>query len=204
MSVLHGITKLVLVDPNPAVAEAFSLHFEDEPLAEVVNDRFENLSCFDCIVSPANSFGLMDGGVDMAITRFFGFELMDAVQSRIVREYFGEQPVGTCMVVETGHAEHPYLAHTPTMRVPMDIRGTDNVYLAMFAMLRAVALHNGSSDVRRIEVVACPGLGTLTGRMSPSEAARQMHLAVDSLRHPITNISWIAAERRAANVRPRA
>ncbi|BDD06105.1 O-acetyl-ADP-ribose deacetylase (regulator of RNase III) [Aureibacter tunicatorum] len=68
------------------------------------------------------------------------------------------------------------MAHTPTMRVPGDISDTDNVYNAMFAMLRAVANHNKANE-QKINTVLCPGLGTATGRVSPSQASKQMYLA---------------------------
>lgn len=197
-----GIEKIIFVDPKRDVAEAFRDHFSKADYAEVVNDRFETLAHHDCMVSAANSFGLMDGGVDGAITRFFGEGLMEAVQRRIVDEFMGEQPVGTCIIVETGHPKHPYLAHTPTMRVPRDIRGTDNVYNAMLAMLRAVSDHNAIDGRHPIRVVACPGLGTLTGRVPAKEAARQMLAAVDAVRFPITEISWPVAMARAIRVLP--
>src|SRR5688500_17584924 len=123
------------------------------------------------MVSAANSFGLMDGGVDLAITRFFGEQLMQRVQAHILQEYLGEQPVGTSFIVETGHPTHPFVAHTPTMRVPMTISTTDNVYTAMWAMLLAVHRHNRSSSSVPIRKVACPGLGTATGQVAPDEAA---------------------------------
>jgi hypothetical protein len=128
--------EIVFVDPNEAVCEQLELCFRDYDRTSVVCDVFESLERFDCMVSAANSFGLMDGGVDLAITRFFGVSLMDCVQARIVTEYRGEQPVGTCEIIPTGHAEHPYIAHAPTMRVPMPIASTDNVYCAMWAMKR--------------------------------------------------------------------
>jgi len=53
---------------------------------------------------------------------------MKRVQERILQDYLGEQPVGTSIIVETGHHKHPFIAHTPTMRVPMPIATTDNVY----------------------------------------------------------------------------
>ncbi len=84
---------------------------------EVVNNYFEWLPDFDCLVSPANSFGLMDGGMDAAIVRFLGSQVQERVQERILTEYLGEQPVGTSFIVETGHPKHPFLAHTPTMRL---------------------------------------------------------------------------------------
>jgi hypothetical protein len=137
--------QLILVDPNPGLGEAFARHFDGLPNVSVVQGYFEMLPEFDCMVSAANSFGLMDGGVDGAITRFFGEALMRRVQERILDEYLGEQPVGTSIIVETGHAEHPYIAHTPTMRIPMPIARTDHVYSAMWAMLLAVRRHNRES-----------------------------------------------------------
>jgi O-acetyl-ADP-ribose deacetylase (regulator of RNase III) len=154
---------------------------------------------FDCVVSAANSFGLMDGGVDAAIVRFFGNPLMDRVQQRILDEYLGEQLVGTCLLVETHHAKHPFVAHTPTMRVPMDITGTDNVYRAMWAMLLAVRNHNRTAG-RGINSVACPGLGTGTGHVPYPEAARQMALAYRNFVNPPRLLDWRLAESRQDQV----
>jgi len=191
--------KLVLVDPLDEVCAAWKEHFEELPGVKIVNGQFETLRAFDCMVSAANSFGLMDGGVDLSIIRFFGYELMDRVQERVLADYLGEQPVGTCFIIETGHEAHPYLAHTPTMRVPMPVTRTDNVYRAMWAMLLAVRLHNRSSKARTIKTVACPGLGTATGRMPPREAARQMAAAYRHFLEPPERISWrFAANRHSA------
>ncbi|VEA17077.1 caudovirales tail fibre assembly protein [Salmonella enterica subsp. enterica] len=37
----------------------------------------------------AETFGLMDGGVDAAITAYFGSQLQERVQQNIIREYLG-------------------------------------------------------------------------------------------------------------------
>src|SRR5689334_11513044 len=95
--------RLILVDPKPALCISFQTHFDGLPNVEVVTGYFEQLPKFDCMVSAANSFGLMDGGVDAAITRFFGYALVERVQQRILDEYLGEQPVGTSLIVETAH-----------------------------------------------------------------------------------------------------
>ena len=191
---------LILVDPQPALGLAWKAHFKDLPHVEVVTARFEDLPHFDCMVSAANSFGLMDGGVDAAIIDFFGYELMRRVQRRILEEYLGEQSVGTSMIVATGHPKHPFIAHTPTMRVPMDIARTDNVYRAMWAMLLAVRQHNQRSE-QRIATVACPGLGTATGRVPYPEAARQMSLAYRNFISPPDYIDWRLAQSRQNHVR---
>lgn len=191
--------KLILVDPAPLLCAEWRAHFADMPDVEVVQGYFENIATFDCMVSPANSFGLMDGGVDAAITHFFGEALMHRVQERILTEYGGEQPVGTSMIVETGHRKHPFLAHSPTMRFPMPIATTDNVYTAMWAMLLAVRRHNRTSE-RPIATVVCPGLGTGIGQMPPDEAARQMALAYRHLLHPPKTLNWPVATARQKSI----
>ncbi|MBA3868378.1 MAG: macro domain-containing protein [Anaerolineae bacterium] len=192
--------KLILVDINPALCLAWENAFKDLPDVEIHMGYFESIPEFDCMVSPANSFGLMDGGIDAAITRFFGVELMYAVQKRIIEDYLGEQPVGTSMIVRTPSDKHPFLAHTPTMRVPLTISHTDHVYLAMWAMLRAVHQHNQRNE-RQINIVACPGLGTGVGRVPFREAARQMSLAYKNYLKPPTHINWGFASERQLQVR---
>jgi O-acetyl-ADP-ribose deacetylase (regulator of RNase III) len=191
--------RLILVDPYSLLCEAFRYSFTGLSNVEIVPTIFEKLPEFDCMVSAANSFGLMDGGVDAAIVRFFGNSLMDRVQQRILDEYLGEQPVGTSLIVESNHPKHPFVAHTPTMRVPMDISGTDNVYRAMWAMLLAVRNHNRKAE-RRIGIVACPGLGTCTGRVPVAEAARQMALAYRIFLNPPRLLDWALAESRQNQV----
>jgi O-acetyl-ADP-ribose deacetylase (regulator of RNase III) len=192
MSELH----LILVDPKSELCDAFHAAFKDLPNVEIVHGRFEKLKKFDCMVSAANSFGLMDGGVDAAITNYFGAQLMRRVQERIVAEYLGEQPVGTSIIVETNHADHPFIAHTPTMRVPMDIAMTDNVYVAMWAMLVAVYQHNLRDADKPINIVACPGLGTATGKVPYHQAAQQMAVAYKNFLNPPRNIGWPYAYER--------
>lgn len=43
----------------------------------------------------------MDGGIDQAITEFFGQQLPDRVQKHIIKEYGGCQPIGTSFIIET-------------------------------------------------------------------------------------------------------
>lgn len=137
--------KLVLVDIEEQMCTAWRQAFQNLPSVDIVQGRFETVADFDCIVSAANSFGIMDGGIDAAIVRFFGGELMEHIQTVILRDYMGEQLVGTSLIVETGNRQHPFVAHTPTMRVPMPIAHTDNVYRAMWAMLLAVRQHNAAN-----------------------------------------------------------
>jgi O-acetyl-ADP-ribose deacetylase (regulator of RNase III) len=190
--------KLILVDPKEELCTAWNTSFKNYPEVEVFNGRFEQVGAYDCMVSAANSFGLMDGGVDLAISNYFGDALQTRVQQSILENYNGEQPVGTSFIIETNNSLHPFLAHTPTMRVPMPINATDNVYLAMKAMLQAVKQFN--SGTNKIQTILCPGLGTATGRMPFEEAARQMELAYRFYKNPPQTINWKSAITRHRSI----
>ncbi|KAL6077931.1 Phage-tail assembly protein-like protein [Balamuthia mandrillaris] len=191
---------LILVDLQLELVNQLRKHFKGLPDVKFQHCRFEQLPKFDCMVSAANSFGLMDGGVDAAITAFFGDQLQQRVQQHIIDHFDGEQPVGTSFILPTNHPRHPWLAHTPTMRVPMSIQGTDHVYLAMKAMLRAIKDHNQAHPDNAIRSVACTGLGTFYGMMALDEAARQMALAYRNFLSPPKRITWGYASTRQADV----
>lgn len=148
----------------------------DTPDIEVHLGSFESLPSFDCVATAGNSFGLMDSGMDLAVLKFFGPEIQERIQKTILEDYCGEQPVGTAFIVETGRLDHPYVAHAPTMRVPMNISGTDHVYLATWATLLATRRQNRASG-RKIETLVCPAFGAGTGGMSAIEVGFQMKLA---------------------------
>jgi O-acetyl-ADP-ribose deacetylase (regulator of RNase III) len=147
----------------------------------------------DAIVSPANSFGFMDGGIDAVYTRQFGFGLERRLQELLAAEYGGELPVGCAVIVETGSADIPWCISAPTMRVPEAVPDTANAYLAFRAALRAVLAHNdaGRPPIRRI---LCPGLATTTGRMPVGRCAAQMRAAWDNVlgEGPPQPMSWRA------------
>ena len=58
----------------------------------------------DAVVSPANSFGYMDGGIDEVYAkRWYGIQT--AVQKRIQKEEFGELLVGRAFSINIGHKD---------------------------------------------------------------------------------------------------
>lgn len=192
--------ELLLVDLNGAVCAAWREYFSDWPEVAVIEGRFQDVPEIDCMVCSGNSFGIMDGGINLAIVRHIRGDLEEAIQARILDEYRGEQPVGTSMLVETGQARCPWVAHVPTMRVPMEISRTDNVYVATWALLLSLDRHNRTAPAK-IQRVICPGLGTGAGHVPPGEAARQMALAYRHFIEPPTEIHWTFADERQAAVR---
>lgn len=187
--------QIVVVDRNKEAAEVFEWRFRSLPLVESVHGSFESLERFDCIATAGNSFGLMDAGIDLAIVKFFGKHVADEIQRRIKTEFLGEQPVGTSIIVGTGHPEHTFVAHTPTMRVPMNVSGTDNVYLETWATLLAVHRHN-EQESRKIRVLAMPGFGTSTGGVDLLEASLQMLFAFEHFFDPPEYLNGSVAQFR--------
>ena len=128
----------------------------------------------DALVSPANSFGFMDGGIDLLYSQTIGWHLQKRVQEAIQRDHDGELLVGQALAVPTDHDRWPWLISAPTMRIPGPIDSVA-VYLSTRAALRQ-AITKGWS-------VVMPGMGTLTGRVPPDAAALAMRKAYD---HAIT------------------
>ena len=177
---------------------AFRDRFDGLPGVRVIQGLFENLEPHDCFVTAGNSFGIMTAGIDAAVVRFFGGQIIHRVQHRIMDDYFGEQPVGTAFVLPTGHSAIPFLAHAPTMRVPSSIEGTDKVYSATWAALLAMHAHNRVSQ-QKIEVAVFPAMGTGFGGMPYDEAARQMAVAYRHYLDPPHRLDWdFVVERQKA------
>ncbi len=130
----------------------------------------------DAVISPANSFGFMDGGIDLHYVNAFGWELQDRLQAHIANTPDGVLLVGQATVIPTGHAAIPFLVSAPTMRVPSRIGTTVNVYLAFRAALLAVRRHN-AGGAAAIRSLLCPALGAGIGGMPPGRVARQMWAA---------------------------
>ncbi len=133
------------------------------------------------IVSPANSFGVMDGGIDLAYTRYFGVDLSWRLQQKIKSDYFGELPVGQALIIPTGKTDIPFLISAPTMRVPQIVRGTVNAYSAFRAVLIEIVKFNRENTAAPITTVLCPGLATATGELPANLCALQMLKAYENI-----------------------
>jgi len=144
------------------------------------------------MVSAANSFGFMDGGLDAAIRDVLGFAVQQRAQRVIVERHHGELPVGAAELIDTDDDRWPVLVIAPTMRVPENVNQTLNAYLAFRAALLACRRAN-------IESVVCCGLGTGIGGMEPQRAAVQMRMALLHASGParIPSIDQIHAVHRA-------
>lgn len=175
--------QLLLIDKNPKMISAWREFFKDEENVDIQEGDLTKVTC-DAIVSPANSFGFMDGGVDYAISVRLGWDFQDDLQAIIKNLPEGELLVGKALVLKTGDEFIPYLVSAPTMRIPtnFNIATSVNAYLAMKATLIAAQNHVD------IDYIAILGFCTGVGGMQPMIAARQMCQAYKEI---IKGKKWI-------------
>lgn len=172
---------------------------------------------FDLIVSPANSYGRLDGGFDDAISRSFSprddyLALTRAVQARLYDDWRGFAPPGTCTLLRIPDEFHQrsrntwgtkYLALCPLMRVPQTVDwDREVVYECTWSLLCAIDKHNrnvrrGAQDGPQDEIhsLLMVPMATGVGAVSPEKWARQTVLAlkhyIDAVEH---ESKWRALE----------
>ena len=179
--------KLILTAVDESLATAWRRFCGDLEYVEIHHSSILEVPC-DAVVSPANSFGFMDAGVDAVYLRRFGHDLQARLQLLIAERHHGELLVGAAEVMETGDSKIPYMIVAPTMRVPMVLTESVNAYLATRAALLCVMNQqflSGSDQGRpvaeKIDRLAFPGMGTGVGQLGPVTCARQMRAAIDDV-----------------------
>ncbi len=182
--------KVYLIDSDPKKAEVLSKYFGELPDVTIVNQDFETFittTPVQCVVSPGNSFGLMDGGYDAAITSWYGKQLMYRVQQYIKDNFAGEQTVGTSFAIDT-KIDCQLLIHTPTMRVPKRLRDASVIYQCM----RSTLLEAKKCEVQSILI---PAFGAGTGEIEIHTAAVLMKRAYEDYDNVPEKIDWAYANK---------
>jgi len=115
----------------------------------------------NAIVNPANSFGLMGGGVAYAIKKIGGKE--------IENEAISKAPIliGKAIITTSGKLPSKFVIHAPTMKYPAEKISVENVKKATYAALECASKH-------KLISIAFPGMGTGVGGVKKEDAARVM------------------------------
>jgi O-acetyl-ADP-ribose deacetylase (regulator of RNase III) len=173
--------RVILVDINAEMVRAWRAVFAAEPAVQIVHGSLLDQHA-DAWVTPTNSAGQMNGGLDGVLKRHFGPRIEKAVQAEIARLYEGGMPVGSATCVRTGVENPTFLISVPTMVKPTeDIRGTQNVALACAAAFQAVHQQNARQP-GGITSIALPGLGASTGKVPVRSCANLMWSAYSLFR----------------------
>ena len=161
--------QLTLFDRNPVLCEAWEKQFKSYEHIRVLRSELCDLPRHNCLVTAGNSYGIINGGIDLAVRDMFGIGLQDAIQWGIVQHYGGRMPVGVALTVDTGNPKFPKLLYLPTMERPKMLT-TGDVYHLFYTLMYSI---HGE------DTVACPGLGTGCGGLRPEDAAHMMREAYD-------------------------
>ncbi|MCP4153466.1 MAG: AraC family transcriptional regulator [bacterium] len=159
-----------LVDINPELVSAWKKYFKDFKNVHIECEDILKIA-ENTIVSPANSYGYMDGGIDLMYTHFFGLRPQQEIQRLIGFRREGYLPVGAAVLVKTGDDRIPYMISAPTMISPGPVADC-NAFFATAAALQVA--HKNQNLVKKL---FCPGMATGVGRVSPENAAKEMALA---------------------------
>ena len=192
------------------------------PVVELYDSDVLNAEA-DALVSPANSFGFMDGGFDDLILKRAGLQLQRRLQHTIRTRESGELLIGRAIVLEmvadsepatgsedwdaTGpltkrYPERPtnpplafrYLVAAPTMRVPELVPNTANAYLAFRAAILAVRAHNAT-------LAASSHRNSLQNDGVAGQTAKALSIRTVACTGLCTGVGRMPAERSARQMR---
>ncbi|MEU5536962.1 macro domain-containing protein [Streptomyces sp. NPDC020362] len=165
--------RVVLTDVNTAVVESWRAAFADTPEIEIRKGSILDEDV-DAWVSPTNSRGRMDGGVDAVVKRHLGAGIQLRVQKAIRSRFAGHLPVGSAVCVPSGAVVPRFLISTPTMETSsQNVSETLNVALACAAAFQAIHQQNSEAP-GSIRSVALVGMGARTGRVPARVCANLM------------------------------
>ena len=179
--------RLVLCAVEDPLAEAWEVAADGR--REVYTHRGSTLDVpAEAVVSPANSYGWMRGGIDAVYAGAFP-AIEQHVRSAVLAYHGGELPVGQAVIVPTDVVAPAWLISAPTMREPGEHLPQDTVhpYLAaraVFRMWRDGRLEDDRPVRSVVSTIAMPGLGTGIGGVPPSVCARQVMAAWDEVFAP--------------------
>lgn len=186
--------KYILCDINKELCDAWKIAFRDVEDVTIVHGSILDLTV-DAIVSPANSFGFMDGGLDYLISEKLGWDIQASLKHIIRFNYNGELLVGQACVVKTTHPSVKYVISAPTMRVPMILGSTSiNTFLATKAVFNLAKEHEEVYTNPTIQTIAFPGMGTGVGKVPYDLCAWQMRKAYNYVKSGYFPTSWHDAQ----------
>lgn len=176
--ILPNLHNLVFVSLNREFIRLASETFPDATVCDKNVNTIETRGT--AFVSPANSFGFMDGGIDAAYRRMFP-ECEETVKRAIAgigRHTNRGRPYLRVGSVLWQHVKSggTYLITAPTMFLPHDVSRTQNAYWAMRAALLAFdRIQFMSPQTTRLVVPSlCCGWGGMRPAVSISQIRRAL------------------------------
>lgn len=202
------MTKIILVSVDKSLGDAWENHCRDLDCVEFFRGSILDVKC-DAVVSPANSYGFMDGGLDLEYSNHFGWGIQKRLQEIIKSQFYGQLLIGQAVIVETEDEDIPFLISAPTMRVPMPMYNTLSPYLATRGVLLLIkhgiftsGSYKGAPVSTHLKRIAFPGLATGVGEIEPEICAKQVRFAIREVLYVDNEFpsSWLSAAKTHNNL----
>jgi O-acetyl-ADP-ribose deacetylase (regulator of RNase III) len=136
----------------------------------------------DAIVNPANSRGIMGGGISANIRLVGGDEIQTEAMAR------APLAIGAALVTGGGSLPAKNVIHAPTMVEPGETIGVENVRRAARAALIA-------AQASKFQVIGIPGIGTDIGGVAAEDAARAIVEEIRAHKKPFPETIYLVDER---------
>jgi O-acetyl-ADP-ribose deacetylase (regulator of RNase III) len=163
------------VDRNVDVIQAYASLFSKESNVKMrVGDILKEES--GALVSPANCYGNMDGGIDKKYNEYFSkMDLESEIMGYINDFHGGKLEIGNAQIIPTNSEKFKYVIFSPTVQKPGELAKPENIQKAMFAIINEVTIYNKkfpSENRLEIDKILIPGLGTGYGNLNPIVSAQ--------------------------------
>lgn len=173
---------ILFCDKSDGFKEGFDLFLKKyENISYHCCDFKELDGQFDCVISPANSFAIFDGGFDAHISRYFNEieQFTVEMQKQLLDKTGGYAQPGTCVLLETQVNKCKYVALCPTMVIPSVVTDYSIIYHCFWNLLITIHNHNKTSD-DKIKNILLTGLGTGIGNVGKMANCRLLDLAISN------------------------
>jgi len=181
---LFGIN-IIIIDNKKEHIPVLTKHFNDvsQQVNIIKNDIYalsepesSDTHSNKLMVIPSNSYGILDKGILSSLNTMFD-NIQKQIQYSIENVYYGEQPIGTCLLLNTSHMKYKYIAHLPITRYPnAKIQPNEkNIYYAFRSLLTTVLNHN-RNNVEKITKIFCLSF-CIEDNINIEKMAKEMRLA---------------------------
>ena len=137
----------------------------------------------DAVVSPANTKGIMNGGYDAVLRRYFGVGI-----EYKVRQYFDKfkLDVGEAIAVKTFHSKVEWLIVTPTVSVTGEgLSGHESVsYSCAYTAVK-------SAHEKGVQYLGMTGLGSGVGGLDRRVSAKQQVQGIEDALDEISSFKTL-------------
>ena len=167
---------LTLFDRDLTKVQTLRTILNDSTFIRTTCSELRDLPTHDYLVSPGNSYGIMDGGFDLAVRNLFGQSIQDNLQWYIASKLHGRLPVGDIAFISTNREQFKQMIYIPTMEIPQKIYEED-IYLIFVKLFRVLKTIN--TEFSHLTTVACPLLGCGAGGIPVDVTAKIIKKVTD-------------------------